>query len=255
MIDALTPNTITPATITVWAALLTGLAGSGHCFAMCGGMAGALGLRARHAHGTASMLTHTAMYQFGRISGYALAGALSGFFGSALTALLDLARVGVTLRIASGVLMLLIAARMLFRFNGLAWLERQGARFWSRIQPLAMRQLAGRHTLNAIAVGFLWGWLPCGLVYSMLLFAATGADALNGAAIMTAFGLGTLPSMFTSSVLAAQLQRALQHNAARIFSGLALAAFGVWMIVAANQHSGHENVPHDAHTGHSHHAH
>jgi sulfite exporter TauE/SafE len=244
-------------TITFWAAFLTGIAASGHCFAMCGGMAGALGLRAQHSQHNASAITHTLMYHGGRIGGYALAGALCGLFGSALTAILDSAKLGAALRIASGVLMLFIAARILLRWNGLAWLERQGAKFWTRIQPLATRQLASTHIFNAVAVGFLWGWLPCGLVYSMLLFAATSADAWQGAIIMITFGLGTLPSMLTSSLLAAQLQTAIKHTATRLVSGIALACFGIWMIVGALQHVGHResNGLPSEHADHTQHVH
>jgi sulfite exporter TauE/SafE len=244
--------------ISLWAALLAGVAASGHCFAMCGGMAGALGLRARHqSSDNTSLLVHASRYHGGRIGGYAIAGALCGVFGSTLNALLDLARLGAALRIASGVLMLLIAARIVIRWNGLAWLERQGARFWARIQPLATRQLSGTHKLNAVAVGFLWGWLPCGLVYSMLLFATTSANALQGASIMIAFGVGTLPSMLTSSLFAAQLQAALKHRIARLLSGIALTCFGIWMIAAALQHSGHSTSAASAgeHADHSQHVH
>jgi sulfite exporter TauE/SafE len=244
--------------ITLWAAFIAGVAGSGHCFAMCGGMAGAFGLRARHQLGNnASVLMHTSLYHGGRIGGYAIAGALCGLFGNTLNALLNLARLSATLRIASGVLMLLIAARILIRWNGLAWLERQGARFWARIQPIATRQLSGTHTLNAVAVGFLWGWLPCGLVYSMLLFATTSATTVQGASIMIAFGIGTLPSMLTSSLFAAQLQNLLKHSFAKMLSGVALAGFGIWMIVGALQHSGHgaSDANSDEHRDHSQHVH
>jgi sulfite exporter TauE/SafE len=244
--------------ISLWAALLAGVAASGHCFAMCGGMAGALGLRARNqSRDNTSLLMHTSLYHCGRIGGYAIAGALCGLFGSTVNALLDLARLGAALRIASGVLMLLIAARIVIRWNGLAWLERQGAKFWTRIQPLATRQLSGTHSLNAVAVGFLWGWLPCGLVYSMLLFATTSANGLQGASIMIAFGIGTLPSMLTSSLFAAKLQALLKHNIARLLSGIALACFGLWMIVAAIQHSGHDasNASPNEHADHSQHIH
>ena len=244
--------------ISLWAALLAGVAASGHCFAMCGGMAGALGLRAQHQNrDNPSVLLSTLLYHGGRIGGYAIAGTLCGVFGSTLNALLDLARLGAALRIGSGVLMLLIAARIIIRWNGLAWLERQGARFWARIQPLATQQLSGTRKLNALAVGFLWGWLPCGLVYSMLLFATTSANALQGAGIMIAFGIGTLPSMLTSSLFASQLQAMLKHSVARLLSGIALACFGIWMILGVLRHSGHDIsvASPGEHVNHSQHVH
>lgn len=230
------------------AALLAGLAGSVHCFAMCGGMAGALGLKARAASASSLQAAASAsLYQFGRIGGYTVAGAICGLAGSIVETLLDLAQLGVILRIASGVLMVLIALRILVRWNGLAAIERWGASFWSHLRPLTRNAAAKSGAANSLALGFLWGWLPCGLVYSMLLFAATSADAIRGALIMAAFGLGTLPSMLTSTYLAPQLSRVVNTRGSRTATGVMLLAFGAWMILAASglQHAGHEL--HDPH--------
>lgn len=228
------------AAIGLSAAFIAGVAGSAHCFAMCGGLAGALGMRARStATSPHSAFTNTLSYHVGRLGGYAMAGAICGLIGATLTAVLDLARVGVVLRIASGVLLMLIALRMLSPWNPLRWLETLGAKFWRRLQPftLGTGKLTG-HT-HAVALGFLWGWLPCGLVYSMLLFAALSGHALNGAAILLAFGLGTLPSMLTSSVLASQVQRFLKGRWPRFASGALLLLFGAWMIWVSIPAAGH----------------
>ena len=178
-------------------------------------------------------------YHVGRLSGYTVAGAICGLIGASLQGVLDLARIGTALRIASGVLLMLIALRMLSPWNPLRWLETLGAKFWRRLQPLALgaQKLTGHG--HAIALGFLWGWLPCGLVYSMLLFAALSGDALNGAATLLAFGLGTLPSMLTSSVLASQMQRVLQSRWPRVASGVLLLIFGAWMIWISLPAPGH----------------
>jgi sulfite exporter TauE/SafE len=226
--------------ISLAAAFIAGIAGSAHCFAMCGGLAGALGMRARLQSANAGTAFSNALsYHAGRLSGYTVAGAICGLIGASLQAVLDLARVGTALRIASGVLLMLIALRMLSPWNPLRWLEILGAKFWRRLQPLTLgtQKLTG-HT-HAIALGFLWGWLPCGLVYSMLLFAALSGDALNGAAILLAFGLGTLPSMLTSSVLASQMQRVLQSRWPRFASGVLLLIFGAWMIWISLPAPGH----------------
>lgn len=228
------------AAIGLSAAFIAGVAGSAHCFAMCGGLAGALGMRARSTAANAhSAFTNALSYHAGRLGGYALAGAICGLIGATLQAVLDLASIGAALRIASGVLLLLIALRMLSPWNPLRWLETFGARFWRRLQPftLSTGKLTG-HT-HAIALGFLWGWLPCGLVYSMLLFAALSGHALNGAAILFAFGLGTLPSMLTSSVLASQMQRMLKSRWPRFASGVLLLLLGVWMIWVSIPAAGH----------------
>lgn len=220
--------------ITLSAALLSGLAGSGHCLAMCGGLAGALGMRARAGAGTRFGAVRSAtLYHLGRLGGYALAGLLFGLLGAGLASVLDFGRLAATLRLAAGLLVVLIALRTLFSWNLLGGIEQVGARFWRTVQPLARHTTRAGDVGGPLLLGLLWGWLPCGLVYSMLLIAALSGDALQGAAVMLAFGLGTLPSMLTSSVLAAQLHRLLQARRARQISGIVLLAFGVWLVMAA----------------------
>lgn len=217
--------------ISLSAAFIAGVAGSAHCFAMCGGLAGAFGMRATSSATAASNAFGNALpYHAGRLSGYAVAGAVCGLLGATLQTMLDLARMGAWLRTASGVLLLLVALRMLSPWNLLRWLETLGAKFWRRLQPLTRKAAALNGNAHAIALGFLWGWLPCGLVYSMLLFAALSGKAVAGAAILLAFGLGTLPAMLASSVLAAQVQHLLRSRWPRLASGVLLLACGAWMI-------------------------
>jgi hypothetical protein len=222
------------ATIAPLAALLAGLAGSAHCFSMCGGIAGALGMQARAAVATtASAVQAASLYQIGRVAGYSIAGAIFGFIGARAAQLLDLARMAYVLRVASGVLIVLLGIRLLLRWNALQWIERLGARFWMTLRPLV--QFAGSRTGagKPICIGLLWSLLPCGLVYSMLMLAAMSAKPLDGALIMLAFGAGTLPSMLTTSLLAARLQAHASSPAARIVSGVLMVTLGTWMLVVA----------------------
>lgn len=226
------------------AAFTAGLAGSAHCFAMCGALAGAFGMRSnsRPAAGPANAATvavskHalvTALpYQLGRLSGYSAAGAICGVLGATLQSMLDLASIGAALRIGSGVLLVLIALRTLTPWNPLRWLETLGARFWRSLQPLTRRTTAMSGHTRAMALGFLWGWLPCGLVYSMLMFAALSGHASSGAAVLLAFGLGTLPAMLVSSALASSTEQFLRSRWPRFASGALLLGFGIWMIWAS----------------------
>jgi uncharacterized protein len=214
--------------ISLSAAFLAGIAGSAHCFGMCGSLAGALGMRAR-ALGTGAF-ANSLSYHVGRLSGYSFAGAICGVLGATLQAVIDLDRIGSWLRIGSGVLLLLIALRILSPWNPLRWLETLGSQFWRRLQPLTQKTGAMNGRIQALALGFIWGWLPCGLVYSMLLFAALSGNALHGGAILLAFGLGTLPAMLTSTVLASHVQRLLRSRWPRFASGILLLLLGVWMI-------------------------
>lgn len=229
-------------TITLSAALLAGLAGSAHCLTMCGGLASAFGMRARAGGARpAAMLRDALLHQAGRIGGYALAGGLSGIFGAALQQVLDLSRIAGALRFASGVLLMLVATRVLLSWNALRWLERLGGHFWSGLQPLVRSTGRLDGATRALLLGMLWGWLPCGLVYSMLLFAAFSGHASSGALIMIAFGMGTLPSMMTGTLLASQVHALLAQHWPRLVSGTLLMLFGLWMTLAAllSQHAHH----------------
>lgn len=218
------------AAIALSAALVAGIAGSAHCFVMCGGLAGALSMRTRIATaGGTSVLRDACLYQLGRLSGYTLAGALFGLLGTTLQSSVDLPGLAAMVRFAGGMLVVLVAIRLLCGWNLLAWIEQWGARFWKHLHPLVRSVASGRGVGRSLLLGLLWGWLPCGLVYSMLLFAALSGDALRGAAIMLAFGVGTLPAMLTSSVFASQLNRLLSRHGARQLSGAVLLAFGLWL--------------------------
>jgi len=76
-------------------------------------------------------------------------------------------------------------------------------------------------------LGLLWGWLPCGLVYSVLVAALATGSALEGGALMLAFGLGTLPALLAMGMAAVRLKRFLQHLWVRRGSGLLVLTFGV----------------------------
>lgn len=221
------------AAITLSAAALAGLAGSGHCFGMCGGLAGALALRTRERDGSSAALRRALLHHAGRLGGYALAGAVFGFFGGSLAAAFDLLQIAMVVRIASGAVLVLIAIRILGGWNALAPLERMGARFWRRLQPLVRRAGSSNDVPGTLLLGLLWGWLPCGLVYSMLLFAVLTGDAGRGAAVMAAFGLGTLPAMIASSLLFSRLHQWLRGLWPRAVTGLLLLAFGGWLAWSA----------------------
>jgi sulfite exporter TauE/SafE len=220
--------------ITGSAALIAGLAGSVHCVAMCGGLAGALGMRRSACPGSwRASIRDAGLHHAGRLAGYSLAGALFGWLGVTLQTVVNLPLLTVITRVAAGILLVLVAARILFGWNTLAGIERLGAHFWRSIRPLAGRAASSRSSAGSFLLGLLWGWLPCGLVYSMLLFAAMSGHAVSGAGIMLAFGLGTLPAMLASSVLSSHIARRLSQPGTRQAIGALLLVFGIWLGVAA----------------------
>jgi len=219
----------------VIAAFIAGLAGSAHCFGMCGGMASAVGLRARtNSLSYTSAAVRTALYHLGRLGGYASVGAIGGAFGHSAHWALDLTRFEGALRATAGVLTVLISIRILWRWNAFAFLERVGARIWMKLQPITIHAANGSHLWSNVAVGLLWGWLPCGLVYSVAIMTMTTNGPAEGSAVMIAFGFGTLPAMLSSSVAAASLPQLTRRSWFRHATGAAMLICGLWMVVGAS---------------------
>jgi hypothetical protein len=242
------------------AALVAGLAASGHCMGMCGGIAGALAMRSQQ--GSTGMQVVLALaYNLSRITSYAIAGAIAGLLGRTLLKAVDVAPLSIAFRVLAGLIMLAAAARLLFGWRLLDPLESAGSGLWRRIAPWAGRRGRSGGLGGAIGLGLAWGWLPCGMTYSMLLLAATTASVSLGAAVMFAFGLGTLPSMVTATVAFERMARLLSSRATlRNVAGILLLAFGLW--TAGNalwhgaQHAGHGQPAPDReeteHAGHPH---
>jgi sulfite exporter TauE/SafE len=217
-----------PAALSLGAAFVAGLAGSGHCLGMCGGIAGALAMRRPQAtFGT--KLGLALAYNLSRITSYAIAGALAGLLGRTLLAAADVKPLSIAFRVVAGAIMIAAAAQLLFGWRLLGPLEAAGSGLWRRIAPWAGRQGQAGGLGGAIGLGLAWGWLPCGMTYSMLLLAATTASVPLGAAVMLVFGLGTLPSMVTATVAFERMARLLSSRATlRNAAGALLLAFGLY---------------------------
>ena len=219
--------------LTLSAALLLGFAASGHCLVMCGGISAALGMAAgRDANGRTRPAIIVS-YQLGRIFSYSLAGLLlAGLFGG-IVSLLDIESVRKTLRALSALALLLGA---LVAFGGVRDPGTGiGRRLWPKLAPLGRRLLPVNTLPRGFAFGMVWGWMPCGFVYSVLLIATLQLDAVNGALIMLAFGLGTAPALFIAALGAERLKNFSSRPAARHIAGsvLLLSAMltfaGPWM--------------------------
>lgn len=210
----------------VVAAWLTGLAGSsGHCIGMCGGVLGALGVgQGRSLRGI--VMTTTA--HIGRVTSYALAGALVGALGSGIVTGLFGASGTLILRVAAAALIFLIGLQLLLGKPLLTRLERGGAQFWRLLAPRMRRLLPPRDPVSAFGVGALWGWLPCGLVYAQLAVAAAAGNAVAGATVMAFFGFGTIVGL---SLLGAVMHALGLGRMPRQASGALLLLFAVWTVM------------------------
>lgn len=219
----------------VGAAFLVGLLGSGHCVAMCGGIAGAL--EAAAAPGTVSRGALRAGYQGGRLLGYSLAGALAGGLGAGLFNMASRQTALAVSHWITAAMMLLLGLYLSGAWRGpLAALERTGLRVWQALAPLRRRLLPVGGPLGAVRMGVLWGFLPCGLVYSALALALSTGSAAGGALSMLAFGAGTLPVMLLVSGAAGRLVTASRSNVFRRTAGIAMIAAGIFMGIGAAHH-------------------
>jgi sulfite exporter TauE/SafE len=182
---------------TLVGALTLGLLASGHCLLMCGGISGALAVVTRTREDGKPRVDLLLAYQAGRIGSYTLAGASLGAVGAGFLQLIGRSDVQQVLRVLSAVMIGAVAISLLRRGRGIDL--GIGKRAWRRLAPLARRLLPVRNVGQAFAFGALWGWMPCGLVYSVLLVAWLTMDPLRSAAIMLMFGLGTAPAVLAGA--------------------------------------------------------
>ncbi len=204
------------------AAFAAGLLGGVHCIGMCGGIVGTLALEAR-----GPLLARQLAFNGGRIASYAAAGLVAGFVGGLVHAAGAWLGAQMTLFLVANVVMILLGlyvagwGRMMLR------LEAAGRPVWRRIEPVARRMLPIDSSAKALGAGAAWGWIPCGLVYSMLVLAAASGGAWQGAAVMLAFGLGTLPNLLAAGLAAQRLLALRRAPWVRRSAGLAIVVLGV----------------------------
>lgn len=207
---------------TFLALFLVGLLGGTHCVGMCGGIVGALSMGAP---GRWSM--HLA-YNVGRILSYGLAGAIAGAVGAASLGLDSQVPMRLALYLVANLMLIALGLYLLGVTQALAFTERAGQLLWQRLQPLTRRFLPARTVAQAFPLGMLWGWLPCGLVYSALATALSSGSAVGGGLCMLAFGLGTLPNLLLAGIVLARLNEFVRRPAVRIASGLLVLGFGLY---------------------------
>lgn len=209
----------------VVSALLMGLFGGAHCFAMCGGLSsllcgGAPGGSARF----------PLAYNAGRIGSYTLVGLLAGALGSVQFGLpTDVGRYA--LRGAAAICMLTVGLHLLGLPSFVKVLESAGLPLWRRVAPLAGRLLPLRSSWHALAAGGLWGLMPCGLLYGAFALAASADSPAAGALTMAAFGLGTLPVMLAIGLVARRVASAFARTWVRRAAGGLVFAFGLWSVI------------------------
>lgn len=211
-------------------ALIIGLLGGGHCLGMCGGLMGALTM-AIPPEQRARRLRLLLAYNLGRILSYACAGLLLGLAGWAVAR----TPFASALRVVAGLLLVVMGLYLAGWWSGLTRIEGLGRGLWKHIQPIASRLLPVASVPRALLLGTLWGWLPCGLVYSTLLWATSQGSAIDSALLMLAFGLGTLPVLLATGLAAERITALLRKRSVRVAGGVLVILFGLWTLPGPHQ--------------------
>ena len=226
--------------------LVAGLAGSVHCAGMCGGIVGAFSVgapaparRVIPIARAGQQAGHVLAYNAGRIVSYALAGAIAGGLAGSVASLARVASVQVAGYWIANLMLAAMGLYLMDAWRGLARVEAAGGVLWRRVQPLVGPLVPMDTPLKALALGGLWGWVPCGMVYSVLLTAMLTGSALDGALVMGAFGLGTLPMLLAMGMAGARLRQYLQQRRVRVACGLLVLGFGVLGLARAATGSQH----------------
>lgn len=214
--------------------LAMGLTSGAHCIGMCGGIAAALGFAVDPERTQMSQrLPVLLSYNLGRVVSYTAAGAIVGFIGQLGNSYMDLMPV---LRTVAAVLLVMMACYLAGWWQGLTKLEKLGSIFWRKLQPIGRKLMPVRNARGALLLGAVWGWLPCGLVYSALAMAATAATPAGSALGMLIFGLCTIPAMLAGGIFSDQLRELLQNRTLRTVMAVILLGFAGWVFWSGASH-------------------
>lgn len=229
--------------VTLLSVFLVGLLGGVHCASMCGGIVAVMGRAPTTpapspAHeGLASIRVRVERarqplgvligYNLGRISSYVIAGALAGALGSGAALVRHVLPMQQLAFVAANLVLIAMGLHLTGALGTLTRLEGAGSALWRRLQPIASRSLAADTARKAYAAGLVWGWVPCGMVYGVLMAALVSGSPVQGALLMAAFGAGTLPNLLLLGGSAALLRPWLARRGVRIAAGLLIIGFGV----------------------------
>ncbi len=215
--------------VSLWAAFVVGLLGGVHCVGMCGGIVTALSLGLPEGERTARW-QYLLAYNLARITSYTIAGALLGGVGWLAAHWSGLHQVQLVLQWIAALFMIALGLYLAGWWQGLTRVEHAGGSLWNRLEPLGRRFLPVRTPAQAFLLGLIWGWLPCGLVYSVLVWSISTADPVYGGMLLLSFGLGTLPNLLAIGVAAERLSARVRDPRVRRVAGLLVMGFGLYSL-------------------------
>jgi sulfite exporter TauE/SafE len=222
-------------------AFLLGLFSTVHCIGMCGGIIGALSLSlpAEIRNHKPRLFVFVTTYNIGRLLSYTLAGLIAGAVGTGVLASAGFDQGHVVLQYIGVAMMVAIGIYLAGWLPQLSIVEKIGVPLWRKLEPVGRKLLPVASLPKALAYGAIWGWLPCGLVYFVLIWALTAGDALRGALMMLAFGLGTLPTLLTAGFMTSWVTRFARNPTARVIVGLLIIAMAIGSLFIPMEHHHH----------------
>lgn len=207
-------------------ALMIGLGSTGHCMAMCGGISSSLLSNIGH-HNITKKISRLVLFHAGRILCYCSVGLL---LGSIIQSSSNYTQASFIARTLAGTVLIFIGLYIAGFSRVLQQLEKRMGFFWNMLQPLVKRYLPMQRLHHALLIGFLWGFLPCGIIYSTAIWASSEARNTSATVLMFAFGLGTLPGLMLTHIGS----HALIQNWKRFFPkrtiGILMIIFGLWSL-------------------------
>lgn len=225
--------------ITFISAFFIGLFSTLHCVGMCGGIIGALtfSLPERIRNNKRSLIPYVSAYNFGRITSYTFAGALAGGLGDQLAGIAP--QYGhIILQLFAAILMLGIGLYLAGWFPAFSKIEHLGKPIWKKLEPISQKLIPVKSPGHAYLFGMVWGWLPCGLVYTALIWSGTAGNAKDGALLMLAFGAGTLPTVMIAGILTGWFVGLSRSTYIRPLVGLTVIGMALVTGYLALEHSG-----------------
>jgi hypothetical protein len=233
-------------------AFLLGLFSTVHCIAMCGSVIGALtlSLPVEVRESQRRMLPFVFNYNLGRLVSYGMAGLIVGLLSSPLAAING----HVVLRVLSVIVMVAMGLYLAGWFPKFARMERIGAPIWRCLQPIGQKFLPVKSKSQALFLGLVWGWLPCGLVYAALAVAATAGDPIKASLVMLAFGAGTLPAVMGAGLFTGMLAALARNAQLKKLAGILIIAMAIATLLWPMEHHVHEITDAASTMNHNHHA-
>jgi len=217
-------------TLDYFSAFIIGIIGSTHCIGMCGGITSMLTTALPKKSSTSNLLMVT-LYNVGRISSYALIGAIVGYTGSTAARNMGIPLAG--LRLFAAVFLIFLGLYLGQWLMWIARIESIGKVLWQKISPLSKNLIPVDTPLKALSLGALWGWLPCGLVYSTLTWSMASGNTISGALIMACFGVGTLPALVLMSLSTIKIKQLLNKPILRKTLAVGIISYGIYSLFVA----------------------